>query len=276
MDGRFRAWFMSVQFWRPLLLIVVIFLALGLMLPVGAGQPGSAGNPGGNPTPVSTPTPGPAVQKSWVKLPPMPETASQADYGAELFRLVCRDCHGDKGQGLTQAWRATWAPEDQNCWQSKCHAPNHPPDGFEVPHYIRPIIGPGTLLAFETAADLFKYVRDDSPWYNPGSMTDEENWQLTAFLLRENGIDLKGEPLEPGRAASLLLHPEGWPEMTTAMPEMTTAMPEMTTAMPEMTTAMPETTTTAPEAPAVIWPWLALLLIPIAAILLLGLRQLRQ
>jgi hypothetical protein len=177
----------------------------------------------------------------------MPASATQADYGAELFRLVCRDCHGDKGQGLTYAWRATWGPDHQDCWQSKCHALNHPPDGFEIPQYIWPIIGPGTLRAYETAADLFAYLRDYQPWYNPGSMTDEENWQLTAFLLRENGIDLAGAPLEPVRAASVLVDTGERPEMATTMP----------------------------ESPAAAWPWVAALVVAGAAIVVAGIRWLR-
>ncbi len=237
---------MSAKDWPKLLLIVVALLALALLLPVACTDVRPLANQADSPAPAPTATPTPEARNSWVKLPPMPETATQADYGAELFRLVCRDCHGDKGQGLTYAWRATWAPKDQNCWQSKCHAPNHPPDGFEIPHYIRPIIGPGTLGAYETAADLFAHLRDDQPWYNPGSMTDEENWQLTAFLLRENDVDLQGEPLGPGRAASLPVHPDGAPELPTPMPEAPLAR-----------------------------PWLALL-IPGAAILLLGLRRLRR
>jgi len=221
---------MPVKFWPPLLLLIIAFLALSMMRPPA--------NPGQSQGPAATPTPTPLARKSWVTLPPMPETATQADYGAELFRLVCRDCHGDKGQGLTDAWRATWAPKDQNCWQSKCHALNHPPDGFVIPHTIRPIIGPGTLPEFDTAAQLFARMRTYQPWYNPGSMPDEEYWQLTAFLLRENGVDLKGEQLGPELAASLPIHPDG--------------------------------------AAAVAWPWLALLLIPAAAVLFLAVRRLRK
>ena len=66
-----------------------------------------------------------STEESWLILPDLPPTATQADVGAEIYRLVCQDCHGNRGQGLTDEWRAEWDPEDQNCWQSKCHAPNH-------------------------------------------------------------------------------------------------------------------------------------------------------
>ena len=124
--------------------------------------------------------------ESWLILPEMPADATQADIGEEIYILVCRDCHGDRGQGLTDEFRATWAPKDQNCWQSKCHAPNHMVEGFELPRYIPAIIGPNTLARFQTANDLQAYIGTNMPWHNPGSLTQEEYWQLTAFILREN------------------------------------------------------------------------------------------
>ena len=66
--------------------------------------------------------------------PYMPPEPSQADHGAQVYYQICLACHGDWGQGLTEEWRDTWG-EDKNCWQSKCHAPNHPPWGFEIPKY---------------------------------------------------------------------------------------------------------------------------------------------
>ena len=133
------------------------------------------------------PADSPKPQKSWLILPDLPASASPADVGAEIYRLVCRDCHGDIGQGLTDEWRATWAPGDQNCWQSKCHASNHPPDGFVLPRFVPPVMGPSGLAQFDEAADLFEFIRSEMPMHNPGSLTDEEYWQLTAYLFQENG-----------------------------------------------------------------------------------------
>ena len=146
-------------------------------------------------------------QESWLILPEMPATATQADVGAEIYRLVCQDCHGNRGQGLTDEWRAQWHPEDQNCWQSKCHASNHPPEGFLLPRYIPPLIGPGTLTRFETVLNLHSYMRNAMPWHNPGSLTETEYWQLTAYLARERQLDLGDLPLDEDRAAQQLLFP---------------------------------------------------------------------
>lgn len=138
----------------------------------------------------------------------MPATATQADRGAEVYRMVCSACHGGGGQGLTDGWRATWAPSAQDCWQSKCHAANHPPDGFEIPRYVPPVIGPNTLVRFETALDLYTYLKGNMPSYRPGSLLDREYWQLTAFLAREHDVDLGDVPFDEDRASRQVLFPE--------------------------------------------------------------------
>ena len=153
-------------------------------------------------TMMASPTP-----DSWVLLPDLPSTATQADVGAEIYRLVCQDCHGNRGQGLTGEWRAQWAPEDQNCWQSKCHSLDHPPDGFTLPRYVPPLVGPGTLSQFKTALDLYHYIRITMPWQNPGSLQEAEYWQLTAFLARERHFTLGNLPLDENRAKELFLSP---------------------------------------------------------------------
>ncbi len=120
--------------------------------------------------------------------PPLPAQPTQADYGAHVYWLACMSCHGDRGQGLTDEWRSAWAPGDQNCWQSKCHAANHPPEGFMLPYSVPPVIGAGTLTKFMTAADLYAYLKARMPWHQPGSLSDEQYWQLTAYLVRANGL----------------------------------------------------------------------------------------
>ena len=146
--------------------------------------------------------------ESWLLLPTLPISATQADVGANVYRLVCQACHGDQGQGLTDAWRATWAPSDQNCWQSKCHASNHPPEGFELPHWAPPIIGQGMLARFQTAEDLHAFLKERMPWHAPGSLPDENYWQLTAYLARANGLFDDKTVLAANNAANVRFWPE--------------------------------------------------------------------
>jgi mono/diheme cytochrome c family protein len=137
----------------------------------------------------------------------MPANATQVDYGKEAYRLVCSACHGDKGQGLTAQWISTWAPEDQNCWKSKCHASNHPSDGFDLPHYVPAIFGRDKLQQFHSALDLEAYIRAEMPWQDKGNLKPEEYTNITAYLLKASGIDPMDHVLTPALAASILINP---------------------------------------------------------------------
>jgi cytochrome c5 len=139
--------------------------------------------------------------------PPMSDPATQAELGHYVYYMSCMVCHGDQGQGLTEEWRSVLDPADQNCWQSKCHAANHPPEGFQIPRKSPPVMGNGALGAFKTAADLFEYMRVEMPWSFPGLFADEEYWQLTAYLARANQVDFQ-EPIGPHNAANILLVPQ--------------------------------------------------------------------
>ncbi len=134
--------------------------------------------------------------------PPMPEHPTQADRGAYVYYLVCMVCHGDRGQGLTEEWRSVGSPADRNCWQSKCHAANHPPEGFMLPHAVPPVMGNGILDGFGSAEALYLFIRTRMPWQAPGSLREEQYWELTAFLARANGLIPADATLTPANAAS--------------------------------------------------------------------------
>ncbi len=155
-------------------------------------------------TPTAIPTSDP-MHKTQIDVPVLPAGATQADYGAEIYRLVCQDCHGNHAQGLTADWIATWDPKDQNCWQSKCHASNHPPDGFDLPHYVPSLVGAQFLSRFKTALDLYNYISQAMPWQDPGYLAMDQYWQATAFLLRLNGMDPGNLVLDAQNAASFVI-----------------------------------------------------------------------
>ena len=175
------------------------------------------------PGPALTSTPSPAASPTPFQfqmlarrliIPDLGPDATQADYGERAYILVCSACHGDRGQGLTSEWLAQWAPADQNCWQSKCHALNHPPDGFVLPRYAPPLLGPNTLLRFNTALELHDYIHQAMPWQDPGNLAEDEFWNITAYLVRQRGLDPMRDPLDATRAGNLRLHPEAQSEPT--------------------------------------------------------------
>lgn len=152
-----------------------------------------------------TPAPGAGPMPDRLAAPPTVYPPSQADLGAQVFYQVCMACHGDRGQGLTDEWRQVLDPPDQNCWQSGCHASNHPPGGFVFPRYVPSVVSPGMVARFETARDLHQFLKEKMPWQAPGSRSEDEYWQLTAFLLRENGIDPGPANLDESRAAAIAM-----------------------------------------------------------------------
>ncbi len=127
----------------------------------------------------------------------------QADVGAKIYGDWCITCHGDQGQGLTDAWRATWDPAHQNCWQSKCHSLNHPPGGFQLPRHVPAIIGATTLTEFKTADDLHQFISQKMPFQDPGVLDQEAYWALTAYLLQQNGLSQSGSPVTADNAGSI-------------------------------------------------------------------------
>ena len=192
---------------RPQATLVAI-LFVGAIL-AACNRPSDTQATTATPTPLTMPrmpaTAPAKTEDSWLVLTNLPENATQIDRGAEIWRLVCQDCHGDMGQGLTQDWIAKWDPKDQNCWQTKCHASNHPPEGFVLPQYVPPLVGSTALGRFETASDLQTYMRDKMPWHKPGSLQDDEYWDLTAFVLDMNGINPLPAQLDAEQGATIHL-----------------------------------------------------------------------
>ncbi len=130
----------------------------------------------------------------------------QIDRGQAIYTHYCSTCHGDRGQGLTDEFRATWPLEDQNCWKSKCHAVNHPPGGFVFPKVVPAVIGSGTLVRFETAQQLYNFIHSAMPYYAPGLLNSDQYWDLAAFLLSSNNVKFDGS-LSPDNAVLIRLRP---------------------------------------------------------------------
>jgi mono/diheme cytochrome c family protein len=187
------------------LLSAIFFLLLNLVY-TGSAQalgPGDPDDPSGSPD-GSQATPTPLISPRQEQ-PLLPENPTMADLGHQTWWAVCMACHGDAGQGLTDEWRQTAFGEDMDCWTSKCHGPNHPPEGFVFPRIVPPAWGPGTLKRFVTADELQAYLTAKMPWWKPGSLSEEEAWQLAAFVLQGNGVLPEGE-LDINQASLMPVH----------------------------------------------------------------------
>lgn len=137
--------------------------------------------------------------------PTLPAVPLQADRGAQTFWLWCLPCHGDRGQGLTDEFRETYPPDHQNCWERGCHGKRTYEDGFSIPEWVPALIGSNAQInKFQTAASLYAYIRFAMPYWKPGVITDEEAWDVTAFLLRENNL-WSGSEIDNSNAGEIFL-----------------------------------------------------------------------
>lgn len=187
-------------------LVTLVIVLSGILLVSLGGLAAKNGRPLPEITaPVMPPAETVMIGDSWLRLNNLPENASQVDAGAEIYRLVCSTCHGDRGQGLTPDWLATWNPKDRNCWQSKCHASNHPPDGFVLPSTVPAITGPDFTGHFQNALELQAFIQARMPYHAPGSLQPDEYWQVTAYVLLLNGFELGDQLLDPITAAAILI-----------------------------------------------------------------------
>jgi hypothetical protein len=157
--------------------------------------------------PTSTPTREPGMAFPGLLTPPATVSApSQADLGAQTYFYICLACHGQSGEGL-DAWRKKLNPPDNNCFQSKCHAPNHMDFGFTFPHEVPALHNPAMLLTFQNAYNLFVFIKTRMPWQNPNSLSDAKALELTAFLMRMNGRDLGAQALTVAGARNISFLP---------------------------------------------------------------------
>lgn len=189
---------------RRLLLLPIIFLGLGLLLVVSSVTASPAPQTAETPPPTITPT----FDVSRLDKPLTADPPGQIDRGAIYYWGVCLACHGDIGQGLTDAWRDAYGVPDNNCWQSNCHGPDHPDTGFLIPkdNLAPPIAGPGTLARFSNAFELYEYTYGTMPWWNPGSMTREEAWGVTNYILQLNDTRPEGLVLTTTNGYAIPVH----------------------------------------------------------------------
>jgi quinol-cytochrome oxidoreductase complex cytochrome b subunit/mono/diheme cytochrome c family protein len=168
---------------RNLLIAVILVLVLAV---ASLNIPGAKASPRaqGTATPPSQPTPTFDIRR--LDKPEVTgDNSEQLKKGSVIYWGVCLTCHGDRGQGMTPEWRDAYG-DDKDCWQSGCHGKDHPSPGFEIPKdlVIPPVAGAGKLARFKNAQELHDFILASMPWWNPGDLTDEEAWQVSAYILR--------------------------------------------------------------------------------------------
>ncbi len=172
-------------------LLLVVFAVL-CMLRMGTVSPALAQEP----SPM--PTFDPLVE------PPLPPNPTEFELGRNLYWLWCMTCHGDRGQGLTDDWRAVWVKDHQNCWARGCHAGHNGDQGFPIPTVVPLIIGDGHLAQFATLQDLFDFLKTTHPPQHPGILLDEQYRAIAVYVFTLNNRSLAAATPAPTFAPTLL------------------------------------------------------------------------
>jgi S-disulfanyl-L-cysteine oxidoreductase SoxD len=103
----------------------------------------------------------------------LPAGSGTSDQGAAIFADNCAACHGDGGRGATTTTSG---------------APAAPPVVSDVK---RNGIDDTTLTIanyWPYATTLFDYIRRAMPWTSPRTLTDDQTYALTAYILAQNKL----------------------------------------------------------------------------------------
>jgi S-disulfanyl-L-cysteine oxidoreductase SoxD len=117
----------------------------------------------------------------------------QVKRGAEVYDLVCSNCHGNTGLGIEEG-RAEFLPEHQKC--EKCHRPFNAATLANVEISEKnafnigtpPALHSETLRKFGNATGLYAYISAAMPRHDPGTLSEQEYIDITAFLLTLNDV----------------------------------------------------------------------------------------
>ena len=120
----------------------------------------------------------------------LPEGEGSVEEGDELFEAQCASCHGDFGGGGNGYPQLAGGNQDKDengiviTLKNQRLAP-----GMDAPK--RTI---GTY--WPKATTLFTYIRDAMPYATPKSLSANETYAITAYLLAQNGIKIDGEEMD--------------------------------------------------------------------------------
>lgn len=99
----------------------------------------------------------------------LPEGSGLAEQGAEIYASQCASCHGQNGEGGGPGGDGPrLIIENAGPWE--------PGDDKVIGNY------------WPYATTVYDYARRAMPFFAPGSLTDDEYYAVTAYLLSENGV----------------------------------------------------------------------------------------
>lgn len=158
---------------RPLIVSAIVLLATacsgGTRAETGEPPPSGRYDLGRSATSAEIAAQNIDIGADGAELPPGSGTVAQ---GAMVYGAQCASCHGVRGEGMAPAYPALVGRE--------------PREGFPFGRDPRAEKTIGNYWPHATT--LFDYVRRAMPQLAPGSLTDDEVYAVTAWLLSQNEI----------------------------------------------------------------------------------------
>jgi mono/diheme cytochrome c family protein len=98
---------------------------------------------------------------------------------------------------------AAFAPDQvargEEVWNNvcaRCHAVGS--DNPDAPKLLEP----SPIKSFVSAAGMFQYVQESMPYDEPMTLSQEQYWDVVAFILAQKGVSIGETPLGPDNAQS--------------------------------------------------------------------------
>ncbi len=120
----------------------------------------------------------------------LPDGEGSVEHGDELFEEQCAVCHGDFGGGGQGYPQLTGGNQDKDENGIVKTLKNQRVDG-KVDAPKRTV---GTY--WPVATTLFTYIRDSMPYAHPKSLSNDEVYAITAYILAQNEIVIDGEEMD--------------------------------------------------------------------------------
>ena len=120
----------------------------------------------------------------------LPEGKGSVEEGDELFDEQCASCHGEFGAGGNGYPQLTGGNQDKDKnGVVKTLKNQRTEPGMDAPK--RTV---GTY--WPKATTLYTYIRDAMPYAHPKSLSDNEVYAITAYILAQNGVEIDGKEMD--------------------------------------------------------------------------------
>ena len=120
----------------------------------------------------------------------LPEGEGSVELGDELYEEQCASCHGDFGGGGNGYPQLAGGNQDKD------------ENGIVITLKNQRVYGntdaPKRTVGtyWPKATTLFTYIRDAMPYATPKSLSADETYAITAYILAQNGIMIDGEEMD--------------------------------------------------------------------------------